>query len=310
MPGYQIARTVEIAASPQRVFDFVADYATWTTWSPWLIADPAAKVTVSSPANQTGSTYAWDGSVTGQGELHHRRLVPGKLVEDELRFIKPFKSICSTSFELQPTSQGTRVTWNMQGKMPWFMFWMIPMLKTFVGMDYQRGLAMIKDQIETGSIPSRVDVLKAQPIGPLRVAGIADSAPVDQVGQRMDQTFEQARRQFAAAGLRPGTPISVYTKFQVGKGIFEYLSGFELSAEQSLPPGTGLKLWEMPAVQAFQVRHTGSYHHLGNGWSVANQLVRHAKLKQRRCGTFEIYRNSPGEVPDSELVTDIYLPLK
>jgi effector-binding domain-containing protein len=79
---------------------------------------------------------------------------------------------------------------------------------------------------------------------------------------------------------------------------------------QRLANGSKLSLWELPAVNAFQVQHIGSYRHLGNGWSAANQLVRHRKLKQRSGGTFEIYRNWPGEVAESELVTDIYLPLK
>jgi effector-binding domain-containing protein len=126
----------------------------------------------------------------------------------------------------------------------------------------------------------------------------------------MDQSFVEARAEFSTFGLKPGTPVSVYTRFRVKQGVFDYLSGFELSPGQQLPTGTRLKLWELPAVQAFHVRHTGSYRHLGNGWSVANQIVRHRKLKQRSCGTFEIYRNWPGEVPESELVTDIYLPLR
>jgi len=310
MPRYHVARSIEIAATPRQVFEAVADYETWTTWSPWLLADPEAKVTVSSPANQTGSTYAWEGKVTGQGVLHHRQLIPDKLVDDELRFLKPFKSTCDNSFDFQPTSTGTQLTWNMRGSMPWFMFWMIPMFRTFIGMDFQRGLIMLKDWIETGAIPSQVEVCGAQSIGPLRVAGLADSTPVDEVAKKMDRTFHDARAEFSKVGLKPGAPVSVYTRFQVKKGVFDYLSGFELPLGQSLPAGSRLKLWDLPAVRAFHVRHTGSYRHLGNGWSVANQLVRHLKLKQRSCGTFEIYRNWPGEVSESELVTDIYLPLK
>jgi effector-binding domain-containing protein len=126
----------------------------------------------------------------------------------------------------------------------------------------------------------------------------------------MEQTFAEARAEFARAGLQPGTPVSVYTRFRVKQGMFDYLSGFELASGQQLPAGTRLRLWELPSGQAFQVRHIGSYSHLGNAWSAANQIVRHKKLKQKSCGTFEIYRNGPGEVPEPELVTDIYLPLK
>jgi hypothetical protein len=52
------------------------------------------------------------------------------------------------------------------------------------------------------------------------------------------------------------------------------------------------------------------YRHLGNGWSVANQLVRHKKLKQQRTGAYEIYRITQPETAEEELLTEIHLPLK
>ncbi len=96
-----------------------------------------------------GSTYHWSGTVTGEGELVHKDLQPGRLIQDDLNFIKPFKSFAKTAFVLKPDRDGTQVTWNMDSSLPWFLFWMIPMMKTFIGMDYQRGLSMLKDLIET-----------------------------------------------------------------------------------------------------------------------------------------------------------------
>ncbi|MEQ1905999.1 MAG: SRPBCC family protein [Pirellulaceae bacterium] len=62
MPKYHIAKSIEIAAPPQRVFECVADYGTWTTWSPWLIAEPTAKVTVSKPSNAIPPTVRPSGT--------------------------------------------------------------------------------------------------------------------------------------------------------------------------------------------------------------------------------------------------------
>jgi effector-binding domain-containing protein len=310
MPAYQISQSIDIQCSPEEAYDVVADYRTWTTWSPWLLAEPEAKVTVSDDSSSVGSTYAWEGNVTGAGELEHQVLVPAKRIDDELRFKRPFKAVCRSSFDFVRANGGTKVTWNMQGQMPWFLFWMIPMMKTLIAMDYRRGLTMLKDWIETGSIPSRCIVQGKKRVGPVRMAGIAARCSVFDVGPAMEQTFSQARTAFQRLGLPcDGEMISVYTKFQMGKGQFEYISGWVIP--QSVDVGSSeLKVWTLPNCQAFQVDHVGSYRHLGNGWSVANQLVRHQKLKQQRTGTFEIYRTTPPETPEADLLTEIYLPLR
>lgn len=45
----------------------------------------------------------------------------------------------------------------MDGKLPYFMFFMVKMMKNWIGMDYERGLAMLKEFIETGEVISRVE---------------------------------------------------------------------------------------------------------------------------------------------------------
>ncbi len=311
MPAYHLARSVHVNASPQRVFETLSDYQTWTTWSPWLLSEPDAKVTISSNSNSVGSTYAWVGDVTGQGELEHLRLVPGQSIEDELRFIKPFKSIAKTAFALHAEREGTQLTWTMDGSMPWFLFWMVPMIKTMVGMDYQRGLLMIKDWIESGEIPSQTIVHDVVDVGPIRMAGIANRCPVAEIGPSMERTFSEARRELAREGLpTDGSMISVYTKLRMSDGVFEYLGGFTLPENAVVERSSKLKEWSLAESRAFHVEHLGSYRHLGNAWSVANALTRHRKLKQQRCGAFEIYRNDPKQVPENQWKTDIYLPLR
>ncbi len=311
MPKIQLERSILIEADPQRVYEGLADYQTWTTWSPWLIADPEATVTVSKNPAAVGSTYHWTGTITGEGELVHKVLKPGQLIEDDLSFIKPFKSFAKTAFHLRPESNATRVSWSMDTSLPWFMFWMVPMMKTFIGMDYQRGLNMFKDWIETGAIPSKVKVHGSETVQQFTMAGIASSSSVDKVGAAMEKTFADAQAAFNASGIPlDGDMISVYTKFRIKEGIFDYISGYVIPDNVKIPAGSPLTTWQLTTSKAFRVEHVGSYRHLGNGWSVANQIVRYLKLKQCRTGTYEIYRTTPPQTPEAELVTDIYLPLK
>ena len=311
MPKYQVVRSISIDTNPQRAYEVIADFRTWTTWSPWLLCEPEAKVTVSDDPSSIGSQYAWKGDVTGVGELEHKQLQPSSRIEDELRFIKPIKSTCKVVFDFRPEGTGTHVTWTMDGTMPWFLFWLIPMVKTFVGMDFQRGLTMLKEWIETGRIQSKTIVHGVEQCGPIRMAGIAGSCKVSEVGPAMDKAFSKAREQFASVGLPlTGQMISVYTKFRVKDQIFDFVSGYLLPSNVSIPSTSTLQFWDLPSCNAFRVEHIGSYRHLGNGWSVANQLVQHKKLKQRKKGTYEIYRTIPPATPEDQLQTDIYLPLR
>lgn len=311
MPRYRIAQTVSIDSPPQRVYEYLVDFRTWTTWSPWLISEPDARVFISENAHSQGSTYRWQGTVVGEGEIEHLRLHPTEHIEHELRFVKPFRSIARTAFHIVPSEVGSTVTWTMDGKLPWFLFWMIPMIKTFVSMDFRRGLNMIKDWLETGSIPSKLTIHGRVPMHAIRMAGIPGSCPVEEIGKSLEDALAQATAEFQKQRLpMQGQVISVYEGFDMKAGRFEFNCGYLLPASTEVVPGGALKVWSTPAGEAFHVEHVGSYRHLGNGWSVANQWVRYKKLKQKRCGTFEIYRNTPLDTPETDLKTDLYLPLK
>lgn len=310
MPRFHVDRSIEIGASPQRVFETVTDFGTWTTWSPWLIAEPDAQVTVTPNSAAVGSVYAWNGQVTGQGEIEHLQLVPGELILDEIRFLKPFRSVSSVSFRMEPAGEGTRLTWNMDGSLPWFMFWMKGMMQTMIGMDYDRGLKMLKEWMETGSISSRTVVRGVETIGPLRVAGIRAICSIDDVGPSMKKSFSEAAAAFRKHNLpMDGEMISVYHKFDMKARTFDYTSGYAIPSSADAVPAE-LSEWSIPTLKAFCVDHIGSYDHLGNGWSAANQIARYKKMKQCRVGTFEIYRTTPDDTPEAELKTEIYLPLK
>ena len=308
MPKYSVSRSIVIERDPGSVFDTLADYNTWSTWSPWLCAEPDAKVTVSDNSNSVGSMYAWEGEITGAGELEHLQLEPGRSIRDEIRFKRPFKSTSSVGFDFEPAGDGTKVTWTMDGSLPWFMFWMKPMMESFIGMDYERGLSMLKEWSETGTILSDTQAKGVQSVGPFRMAGIKNQCDFSKIGQMMGQDFQRATDEFE----RHGVPVdkgamSVYHKFNIKQMTMEYTCGFMVDQPVNIE---GVNNWEIPVTQALRVDHVGSYQNLGNAWSAANQIARYKKLKQSRVGTFEIYRNDMSDTKPADLITEIYLPLK
>lgn len=310
MPKFHIQRSIEINASPEKVFDIVSDFGTWPSWSPWLCAEPTAKVTVTDDPSSVGSTYAWVGEITGAGEMEHLKLEPGKLIEDEIRFSKPFKSKSGVSFEFKPAGEGTLVTWHMLGSMPWFLFWMIPQMEAFLGMDFERGLRMLKEWIETGKINAKTNILGIESVGPLKVIGTRKTCTFDDIGSSMEAAFHDASEKMSKQEIPlDGEAISIYHTMNAKERTFEYTSGYVVPKD-TVVDSNDFSVWSIPEVKALTVEHAGSYDHLGNSWSAANQYARYHKMKQSKDGSFEIYKNNPESTPAEELQTIIYLPLK
>ncbi len=315
MPQYHVERSIKVSVPPQAAFDAIADYGTWTRWSPWLCAEPTASVTVSGNPASVGSIYSWSGDIVGAREIEHKNLQPPQRIEDEIRFLKPFRSIARMSFDITPQTDGCLVTWHMDGSMPWFLFWMTSMIKSFVGMDYDRGLSMLKEWLETGSIAAKTIVCGVKNTDAVHIIGIRNTATWQSLGESMNQAFSDAKEKMKAASLSvSGQMISAYHKFDTKNLIFDYTSGFLVSSETiqqlkgKLPDG--LSTWSGPAGTALHVEQTGGYEHIGNGWSAAHQYARSKKLKMARTSTYEIYRNNPSDTDRVDLRTDIYLPVR
>ena len=78
MPLFTVSKSIRIAAPVQQVYDLVRDFKSWPLWSPWLIAEPSAKLGYSDD----GRSYTWDGSITGSGEMEITGGDPGRKVGD------------------------------------------------------------------------------------------------------------------------------------------------------------------------------------------------------------------------------------
>lgn len=308
MPTYHVEESIAIQADIQDVFDVVADYGSWASWSPWLCAEPDANVNISGPPGTAGSRYEWNGEIVGQGQIEHLRLSPSTLIEDELRIVKPFKSASKVCFRFDQSGDHTTVTWAMDGKLPWFLFWMTGSLKSMIGMDYERGLKMLKEWIETGAIASKTHIRGIESIDAIHVAGVRKQCEMDALNHTMEHAFSEANQELVQRGLSTeGEMISVYHHFDAKEKTFDFTAGYILPTQTDDPT---LSTWSMEPGNALTVHHQGRYDHLGNAWGAAYQYARYKKLKISNHGTFEIYRNDPAHTPEVDLETEIYLPLK
>ncbi len=309
MPAFQVQRSHVIAAPIESVFDTVADFGTWTKWSPWLRIDKEAEVKVSDDPRSLHSTYHWSGELVGRGEIEHMRLERPNSIEDELRFLEPYESTSQVRFLFEPQGDATRITWEMHGKLPWFLFWMRSNMESFLGMDYQRGLRMLGEFIETGTVISETEVIGIEPIDSMNVYGVRDSSTLAEIGNAIEKAIEIVQQEVGSDDTNcQGEMVSVYHPCDLRKGRMDFTAGFAISEKIEVPGR--LSHCQIPAGDALHIRHTGKYDNLGNAWSGAHQYARYKKIKLARRDAIEIYRNDPAETSEKDLVTDIYLLIK
>jgi uncharacterized protein YndB with AHSA1/START domain len=148
---YTVERSTTIQASPDRVYEHVADFHRWTAWSPWEGLDPDLRRTYGGPYAGTGATYAWSGNrKAGQGRMAITDASQPSQVRIDLRFEKPFKSESETAFTIRPEGDGSAVTWSMTGRktLPLRIFGIFRSMDSLIGPDFEKGLARLKEVAE------------------------------------------------------------------------------------------------------------------------------------------------------------------
>lgn len=302
-----ISRSIEIAKPAEEVYKYLNDFHHWATWSPWIIQEPDCKIHV----DEDGKFQSWDGKRIGSGEIRITDESENEYINYDLRFLKPWKSKSKTRFELKSIGDITEVTWIMNGSLPFFMFWMKKMMEAFVGMDYQRGLTMLKDLIEDGQVHSKINMNGESQFSGKKYVAIRTNCTMTELGPNMKEDFEKLGDFFTenkSSGC--GEAFSIYHKWDVVSGRASYTSGmFVDQVPDQLP--SGFIKGEIPATKIFTIGHTGPYTHLGNAWTTLYTMARNKEIRQnKKIDPFETYKNSPNEVPENELVTEVHIPVK
>lgn len=307
MPKFHVEKTIVVAETPGNVFAAVRDFKQWPVWSPWLIAEPGCDV--SYPAD--GAGYAWSGKCVGAGEMRITAEDKPKSIEYRLTFLKPWKSVSTVRFAFAPTDNGTSVSWSMEGSLPIFLFWMKDMMISMMGMDFERGLKMLKPVIETGRNPSRLEFIGNASHVATPYVGVRTECAMSDLGTCMSRDFKSLMKWIQETGTKPsGNPFSITHRFDMVRRIVRYTVAFPVSKTPGSVP-TDFVTGERSATRSFAIKHTGPYEYLGNAWA-AGMIRSRSKgfVLNKKIDCFETYENNPEETPADDLVTIVHFPIK
>ncbi len=148
---FRVERSISIKAPADRIFPLINDLHNFTRWSPYEGRDPAMQKSFSPLTTGRGASYAWAGnSEVGEGRMEIiGSTAPGRIII-QLDFSSPIEAHNMVEFALASAGADTRVTWAMEGPMPFVskLMSIFFSMDAMVGNDFEAGLAKLKNLAE------------------------------------------------------------------------------------------------------------------------------------------------------------------
>ena len=150
LPGkYVIERSIVINRPVAEVYNRVADLNHYKEWNPWQKQDPDALATITGEQGHVGHKYQWSGKKVGEGHLTIRSTTPGKAINFDLQFLKPWKAQAIDAWDFTNTSEGTKTVWRNTGELPFPIARLMgPSLNKQLCKQFEQGLQSLKEVCE------------------------------------------------------------------------------------------------------------------------------------------------------------------
>jgi hypothetical protein len=148
LPGeFYVERSESMAVEPSKVSETVSDFSTWPFWSAWFQMDTTMSYELGQTYKGVGGSYSWISESMGGGNMNILEYTSGVSMRTEINFDGQGPSNGSWKFVDQGNGS-TLVTWGLHGEMSFFNRWIGSLMETWVGPDFETGLANLKAYVE------------------------------------------------------------------------------------------------------------------------------------------------------------------
>ena len=314
LPRYtSVAVSTTVDAYPATVFALVNDFRRVALWSPLLDTDPNARVVFAGPPRGTGASMTWDGTIIGSGA---QRIIASRPFEYVETAINPGEPGAALSwFEIGDGGGVTAVSWRFESDHGYNLVgrYVALLMKGVIERDYGRGLASLKDLAE--SLP-RVDFsdieieaisVEATQIAYLSTASRPEPAAISEA--MGDAYFEVLNFIDRHRLQEAGAPLSITRSFAGSRLLFDAAIPVRGVSDATPRDGAGVRIGMTYAGPVIRVKHVGPYRTLGRTHQKIAAYL--AALGIERDGdAWESYVSDPTRVPEDEILTFVYYPIR
>jgi len=149
---YLVERSIVIDRPCVGVFNYLKFIKNQDHWSPWKKKDLSMKQDYVGTDGEVGFIAKWEGNdEVGKGEQEIIAISENDIIESELRFLKPWKSISKALIKVEDIGlMQTKVTWSFSGnnEFPSNLFMLFYNMDKVVGKDFEDGLKSLKTLLE------------------------------------------------------------------------------------------------------------------------------------------------------------------
>jgi len=310
-----VERSIAVNRPAATVFTLLNGFRTFNRWSPWTGLDPGAEYRFSGPATGVGARMEWSGdpALVGTGWQEITGSQPYRRVGMHLDFGP--QGVAESYFEIAGDSLGSRVTWGFdtdvtegQGFLGGLLGRYFGLfLDRWVGADYENGLASFKVFAE--SLPPQdfslaaIEELDVQPVGILYVAGDSSQDPAE-IAAALGSAYGEVMAFITRNAVEiAGQPMVITRAWEGGRYRFDAAVPVATKIED---PAGRVRYGLSPHGPAVKIVHTGPYETTGESYALLSAYLAAHGLEEGEV-SWEHYISDPGQTPENELVTDIYI---
>ena len=310
-----VERSATIEAPPATIFAVINGFKMFNQWSPWYDVDPSAQYTYEGPARGVGARMSWKGDPkkAGSGSQEIIESRPFEVVRSSLDFGD--QGLATAQFALSGEGAGTRVTWGLDvdmGMSPVGRYFGL-MMDKMVGTDYEKGLAGLKKLAE--GLPKadftglQVEELE---VAPVTVAYVSATSSKDEqeIARTIGASYATVGKFMATRKLKQAAaPITINTKWADTGYEFDAAIPVDHAPEAEVPADSPVQVKQTYSGKALKVVHKGPYREMDATYEKLMAYVA-AHGYETAAPPWDEYVSDPGDTPEPELLTFIFMPVK
>ncbi|WP_372474086.1 SRPBCC family protein [Capnocytophaga sp. ARDL2] len=148
--NYHYEKSIVIKAPIEKVYENIRSSKAFNQWNPWLELDSNFTLEYLGTQGEIGDTYCWESQDENVGTGCHKivELFPNQGVKTQMDFKKPFENTSYSSIKLEETTEGTKLTWDMDTELPYPLNLMKSSMDKSMDDSYGKGLEKLKNLCE------------------------------------------------------------------------------------------------------------------------------------------------------------------
>lgn len=307
----QVSRSIQIDRPAKMVFKAVNSMHTFNDWSPWAKLDPNATYEFNGPAQGIGSKMSWQGNEeVGSGRQEIIESKPHEMVKVELYFDGQGDDPSWATYQIKDMGDSSEISWifdaDFKGNIMGRYFGM--MMDRMLGPQYESGLRNLKALVEAQPVYD-FSGFSIENVSPQNVLYVSASGNTNEdLSGVLANAYAQVTNFMMTNGISfAGQPMAITRSWE--NSMWEFDAAIPVDLEVIEGETGDIQLGKTYAGRAVKYIQKGSYDQGEASYALMDAYIKEHELEVNG-NPWEVYVNDPASVPESEVLTHIYYPIK